>query len=176
MSKKLIKILLFLLISLFLIISLLEFFSKRCKTQNQSYASVCTEVLKKHDLYGSYNGVKDDVPINDVLSNHVFYVDRNEIGSTNGIACWFHGYAFVANDMPKAATSYVALHEALHLKYFTYSETKVNYMAGKEVPFGLLQTVFDSLARGTSSIEKKGIPCYLGGVWRNFKLYFLNME
>lgn len=101
--------------------------------------------------------------------SNVFEIERDKIGTNNGVAC--SELAFVATDLPKYAKDYVAYHEFLHTQS-DISETLVNIKAGLKKPLGLIQTITYSLQH--AFLSKSFNRCDLAGLWKIFKVYFLN--
>lgn len=104
-----------------------------------------------------------------LMEEVVLEVEREEIGGSNGIACGYFG--FVARDLLKPAKRFVKRHELVHILGIG-SNFKANMEAGKEYPFGFLETTILSIFRALIYSEKPFV-CRIVSLWNNFKEYFL---
>lgn len=93
-------------------------------------------------------------------------------GYLNGKACDDYGY--VRNDLPKEAKKFVKRHELEHLlqtRKEKNPEFSANLAAGKEYPFGLIQTIFFTAKNRAKYYDSP--LCYTLSLWKTFKNYFL---
>lgn len=133
-------------------------------TQNQELLVSLTE------QYGQ--GI---APTKAELQKAVFEIDREFIGGNNGLVC--NGVAFVSNDLPDEAKLFVKRHELEHVfqnllrRQEKNSEFSANLAAAKEYPKGLVSTTIFSIVK--SRVSYPSFVCYVIGLWRIFKIYFL---
>ncbi|HEX9333513.1 MAG TPA: hypothetical protein VF896_16590 [Anaerolineales bacterium] len=133
-------------------------------TQNQDLLVSLTE------KYGQ--GI---APTKAELDKAVFEIDRAFIGGNNGLVC--NGVAFVSNDLPYEAKLFVKRHELEHVfqnllqRQEKNPEFSANLAAAKEYPKGLISTTIFSIVKSRSAYPS--FVCYIIGLWRIFKIYFL---
>jgi len=110
------------------------------------------------------------------LDRAMILVPEEDMIALNGIYC--NDQIYVSRRLPEAARYYVARHELEHV-FQNYQVGEVcedpefcaNCVAGREYPFGLLQTITSSLVaayRLSPSLED-----FLFSAWLTFKAYFL---
>ena len=95
-------------------------------------------------------------------------------GYNNGKSCSGFGIGYVRNDLQAEAKKFVKRHELEHLLQTGTEKNRefsANLAAGKEYPFGLLQTTFFSLHNRAKYQESP--LCYILIIWKTFKTYFL---
>lgn len=98
--------------------------------------------------------------------------DPKDMAGINGIACT--NYGFVRNDLPSQAEFFVKRHELEHLLQTGKEgneEFSANIAAGKEYPFGLLQTALISVVDRAKYYDSP--LCYIKSLYKTFKVYFL---
>lgn len=115
------------------------------------------------------------VPTKAELQKAVFEIAREFIGGNNGLVC--NGVAFVSNDLPDEAKLFVKRHELEHVfqnllqRQEKNPEFSANLAAAKEYPKGLVSTTIFSIVK--SRVSYPSFVCYMIGLWRIFKIYFL---
>lgn len=176
-----------LLLAPFLVIIGLEFLSRfyQCPagtSKETANLSVCDSRLYINDaenqkLIAVLNNkqVQGISPSKDELQKAVFEVDRERIGGNNGIAC--NGVAFISNDLPGQAKLFVKRHELEHIfqnlsqRQDRNPEFSANLAAAKEYPAGFVATTVFSIVKSRNSYPS--FTCYVIGLWRIFKIYYL---
>lgn len=98
--------------------------------------------------------------------------EPGKMGCLNGLACGDIGY--VRKDLTEEAKRFVQRHELEHLLQTGKErnrEFSANFAAGKEYPWGLIQTTSFSI-RNRAKYYSSPL-CYLLTLWKTFKIYFL---
>jgi len=170
----------FISIGLFL---LLEIADKQCPKYKISYEKAAQlletcDILAKKYNFEKEEGLAYTETFDEKLKKRVLHIPREQINSNNGQVCY--STALIANDLPKFAKKYIAVHESLHLSRES-NETKANFKAGLKEPLGLVQTVFYSISLNTKVMFSKKLSfkdnmCKIVSMYRLFKVYFLNMD
>jgi hypothetical protein len=100
-------------------------------------------------------------------------IDPALLGPAAGMVC---GIAYVRNSLPDQAKLYVKRHEFEHLLQdpsMENSEMAAHYVAAKEYPIGLVQTIVYSLWETKNELNW---CCFFVSSWAIFKFYFLGMD
>ncbi len=110
------------------------------------------------------------------LDRAMIVIKQEEMRGINGVYC--SELIFVSSRLPGPARYYVARHELEHaFQHFGAAdpcqddELCANWIAGREYPLGLLQTITSSLAAATKLYPS--FQEFLFGSWAIFKFYFL---
>lgn len=99
----------------------------------------------------------------------VVEVSPTYLGVYNGVTCGRS--AVVRSDLPESARRFVKAHELEHLLQPGASESTVNWRAARREPFGMVRTVFFSLAERRRM--HSSWACYLADIYLTFLEYFL---
>lgn len=181
-------ILLFLVpVSVLLVISIfiLEKFSQTtCNLNSGIQLLSCSDLLEKYYPRDSFIDLLDGLPpekavsysdisrlnFDEIIRDQVIFVPPADAPGVNGVSCL--GKPFVVDNLSPAAKRFVAIHEIIH-GLGDLNETRVNYLATRIEPLGLVQTVTHSLAYSLHSVNRSNYQCLLGRLWLTFKVYFL---
>lgn len=110
------------------------------------------------------------------LDRAIILINQEEMQGINGVYC--NELIYVSSRLPRLARYYVARHELEHaFQHFGAAdpcqndELCANWIAGREYPLGLVQTITSSLAAAYKLYPS--FQEFLFGSWGIFKCYFL---